>query len=670
VATLFGSARASASIRSSKSSWPPLIRIGTHTLRRCSSAPTGYCGTLAVPLDWGVPGGPRIRIAFTFYPATDRRHRALGTVVPVEGGPGYSSVNSVDGGYSAMYGTILRSRNLLAIDNRGTGASTPIDCPALQNFSRPTATRAFQKSAAACAARLNHRWRYRNGSWVHASDLFNSAPAAEDLAAVITALKLNRIDLYGDSYGSFFAQVFASRFPQLLRSVVLDSTYQTLNLDPWYRSTITSMPAAFNAVCRRTQACAAIAPGSSWTRLRALAARVRRHPISGKVPGSNGTIDNVSMRVTGLVDLLTDAAGDPGIYRAIDASARALLQDRNPAPLLRLYAQRLANDEAYFGLPASEYSVGLYLAASCLDYPQLFSMSATPRLRAAELAQAVALLPGSTFGPFTTAEWLAQDQNSEAYTACLDWPAPTVAQRPIAGAPPLLPASMPVLVLGGELDSLTPPAGVPAVLSQLGGRSRFIEVANATHVVGENNTPCGSTLVKAFVLHPQAIGSLDASCAKAAPPIQAVGIYPGRLSAAPASHPPAKGTASPRALHIPFAAVFTAEDAIARYEAIGATVDHGLFGGVIRANAAGTLLTLTRDQLVPGVAISGNVRITATNSSRGDVAAATLTVTARGLPLRHIHRHLSHLRAEGSGGPGGPERHGGGPPHHIRNQRP
>ena len=44
---------------------------------------------------------------------------------------------------------------------------------------------------------------------------------------MIEALQLGKVDLYGDSYGSFFAQVFASRFPQLVRSVTLDSTYET-----------------------------------------------------------------------------------------------------------------------------------------------------------------------------------------------------------------------------------------------------------------------------------------------------------------------------------------------------------------------------------------------------------------------------------------------------------
>ena len=81
------------------------------------------------------------------------------------------------------------------------------------------------------------------------------------------------------------------------------------------------------------------------------------------------------MGVVGLVDLVNDAAGDPIIYRELDASARALLLADDPDPLLRLYAQRLASDEAYFDTPAAAYSGELYFAVSCLDYPQLFDMS-------------------------------------------------------------------------------------------------------------------------------------------------------------------------------------------------------------------------------------------------------------------------------------------------------
>lgn len=609
----------------------PTIRVGTQTLTRCRLQPLAYCGRLLVPLDWRARRGPRITIAYRWYPATqpvspDR------TVVPIEGGPGLPTTASVDG-YRAMYRPLLRHWNLLAVDNRGTGASTPLDCRRLQRFHGSTAGPAFQRVVGRCGATLDHRWRYPDGRWVHASDLFASASTARDLAAVIRALRLDRIDLYGDSYGSWLAQVFAARFPGLIRSVVLDSTYETVNLDPWYRGTIRAMPAAFDVVCRRAPACASAARGSSWSRLRALARSLRRHPISGTVPSHTGTLRHVTMHVTGLVDLLNDAAEDPGIYQAIDAAARAWLRDRDPAPLLRLYDQRLAYDENYFGVPASEDSAGLYFAVACLDYPQLFDMHATPSARTAELAAAEAALPASTFSPFTVREWMAQNENTEAYTACIQWPAPKVAEGPIVRSLPLLPASIPVLVLAGELDTITPPAGAGVVLSQIGGRSRLITFANATHVVGAGNTYCASVLVQEFVAEPAGIGGLDASCAYAVPAIHAVGAYVSRLAAVVPLRPLPGSTTNPAALRLAAAALSTAADAISRYDSIVGSADHGLRGGTVRASDDGRLLTLKADQLIPGVAISGEVRLSnAANPLDGQIAVATLTATARNLP--------------------------------------
>jgi pimeloyl-ACP methyl ester carboxylesterase len=129
---------------------------------------------------------------------------------------------------------VLAERNLLAVDLRGTGASTPITCPGIQDFTGQTSGPSFDRVAWACGALLNHTWTDASGRHVAASDLFTSALAAADVAAVVGALGVPSVDLYGDSYGSWFAQVFANRYAQLLRSVILDSTYSTVTLDPWY----------------------------------------------------------------------------------------------------------------------------------------------------------------------------------------------------------------------------------------------------------------------------------------------------------------------------------------------------------------------------------------------------------------------------------------------------
>ena len=93
---------------------------------------------------------------------------------------------------------------------------------------------------------------------------------------------------------------------------------------------------------------------------------------------------------------------------------------------------------------------------------------------------------------------------------------------------------MPVLVLGGELDTWTPPAGAPNVLAQIGGHSRFIELANSTHVVGEGDTACGSSLIGSASWHSRARSTPSTrSCAPLVPPIHAVGVYAATLGQQP-----------------------------------------------------------------------------------------------------------------------------------------
>jgi pimeloyl-ACP methyl ester carboxylesterase len=598
------------------------ITVGSERLTPCAAGPSSYCGKLAVPLDYRHPRGATITIAYRWYPASSPVDGvASGTVLPVEGGPGFPSIGSVPGGYRVMYGPLLHQWNMLAIDLRGTGSSAPLDCPALQNFTGRASGPTFNAVVGDCAAALDHRWRTPTGAFVHASDLFTSATAAADVASVVRALGLQQVDVYGDSYGSFFAQVFARRYPALVRSLTLDSTYATEQLDPWYRSTIESIPTAFDTVCDRSPACAGAATGASWPRIEALADRLRTSPVTRRVPGPDGAVESVTMDVVGLVDLVSDAAGDPSIYRSLDAAARADLADDDPAPLLRLYAQRLAFDEDYFATSARAYSGELYFAVSCLDYPQLFDMSADASTRMAQLQSAAAALPPGTFAPFTTAEWLSQNENTEAYSACVSWPSPRDAGPPTAGQPPL-PASTPVLILGGELDTWTPPSGISQVTGELGGTSRVIVLANATHVVGEADTICGSQLVEAFVAAPSSLDTLDASCAARVPTIHAVGIYARSLTEVPPLTPSPGTTGSQPLLRLAAASVATAGDAVARYQDTVGTFDHGLHGGTARAQRGGKTITLTGDTLVPGVPVSGIIRTSST--------AVTATLTAHG----------------------------------------
>ena len=213
-----------------------------------------------VPLDYASAASPRIRVGFRWLPASGH---AAGTVLAVEGGPGFATTGT-QGAYLAMMGPLKRTRNLLLVNLRGTGNSTVINCPGLEHAGSKQYGQRFNRLVAACGRQLNHTWHYRGGGWVHASDLFNTAYTARDVSGVLRALHLGRVDLYGDSYGSWFSQVFASRYPGQLRSVTLDSTYQVLGLDPWYTTTVVTARRAFAQACRLSAACTAATGGRQW----------------------------------------------------------------------------------------------------------------------------------------------------------------------------------------------------------------------------------------------------------------------------------------------------------------------------------------------------------------------------------------------------------------------
>ena len=580
---------ASAAARAAVAGRAVRVQVGTITLRRCAAKPLTFCGRLAVPLDYSSAASPAIRVGFRWLPATGA---AAGTILAAEGGPGYASTGS-EPEYRAMAGRLLATRNLLLIDLRGTGTSTPVKCPGLEQAGAKQHGRHFDHLVAACGARLNHTWHYRDGGWVHASDLFNTAYSARDVARVLRALRLGPVDLYGDSYGSWFAQVFASRYPGRLRSVTLDSTYQVLGLDPWYTTTVLTARHAFAQACERSAACAAATRGGrAWTRIGALARRLARRPVSGPTTSASGTPGRLTVTPLTLVNLVNNAGFDPVVYQDLDAAARALLRHGDAAPLLRLAALSLGFDDTNESLPG--FSDGLYFAVSCTDYVQLFDRSARPSVRHRQYRAALRREPAGTFAPFSLAQWTSMDQYTEAYSACLDWPAPARHNRPITRRPPLVPARLPVLILSGSLDSLTPRLdGATLVARQVGRSARLVTLANLTHVTEQDgDSGCAMSIYQRFVSDPGGLPDENTSCAGRVSPIHTVGSYPRRLADAVPASPLPGNQAGRQALRAATVALASVGDEVSRWPLLSGNRDLGLRGGRV-AFSGGTDLKIT-----------------------------------------------------------------------------
>ncbi len=131
------------------------LHVGRLVVHRCAVAPRALCGSVPRPWDPHDRRSGTIKVGFAFVPARTASRPALGTVVPHEGGPGYSTTGTT-ASYIDMYGHLLDRRNLLLVDQRGTGRSEPVSCPALQNLTGPYAPAAAVPPAGPARRRLHN----------------------------------------------------------------------------------------------------------------------------------------------------------------------------------------------------------------------------------------------------------------------------------------------------------------------------------------------------------------------------------------------------------------------------------------------------------------------------------------------------------------------------------
>lgn len=597
------------------------ITVGAVTLPACGTSPLAWCKKIQVPFDYTDPAAGTTGVYLEWYPVTGGS--AVGTVLTVQGGPGYASTDYRDD-YLKMLGNLTASRNVLIVDLRGTGRSDAINCAGVQTWTPPDGNQAYIDAVGACATQLNTARQRSDGSYVRGAELYTTANAARDLATVIDRLQTGPVDYYGDSYGTYIGQVFTSRYADKLRSVTLDAAYPVLGADPFYPDSLATAKTAFNKACNRSAACTGATSGQSWSRLSALVDLVRAHPFSGATKDPGGTNVTATVDVDAMVQLVQAAGSDNGVYRELDPAVRAYTELNDATALLRLVAQTVDNTSDS-GLP-EEFSAGLYEANACNDYPQPFSYNGNYGYRQAQYQAAVGALPADQFAPFTVAEWTTSPV--EEFNSCLRWPKPTVDDPPIVSGTPIAPPDLPVMVFSGELDSLTTPVEGQRVAAQMGPSARWIQIGNMIHVSAMLDfIGCAEGLVQTFIRHPNQLMSMDAGCAANMPETRVVGTFPTTLVQATPATATAGNTASADARRLAAIGAAAVGDGIWHWWYIPGNKGNGLRGGNIKfAGADPFTVTFTNVKWTTDTSVNG----TATwNQSTGHVTAS-VTVTGPG----------------------------------------
>lgn len=597
------------------------VTVGGLTLTECQPDLGGFCGQITRPLDTEgrVPGD--LSIGFEWYPRHDARQPSEGTILVQEGGPGYSSTGTRDG-YLQLFAPLRDRRDVLIIDKRGTGLSSPIDCQPLQ------AAGDFPAEAlAACAQQLGP------GAW-----FYGSAYAADDVAAVMDALKIDRVDYYGDSYGTWFGQVFAQRHPGRLRTLVLDSAYPTIGLSPWFDTEWTAGRDGFELVCQRSPSCRDLG-GRSLGRIDRLVQTLRTQPGKAEARDGDGNTVTVSVDAPTLFLLMNNAGGAPTFYRDLDAAARAYLDAKDPAPLHRLMAEAVAQNTPG-GEPAA-FSTGLFVAVVCSDYPRVFPPGVTRAERERQMLKAEALqaeMRPDLFAPFTQTEADQSPLNWEKLDMCLDWPLPPKGVTAASAVDPKVDfPRVPTLVLAGDIDSTTSPEEAFQA-ARLFPDVTFLLVRNLTHITamtdqavfvppkGGDATGCVAPIVRNFVKSGGDAG--DTSCTQKIRPIRTVPAFATQTAAVAPAKATAGNAATEADLRLASAAAETAGDVLARYFLAGSGSGAGLRGGSFSFEAfdAGYVFTLDQVRWTEDLAVSGTVRW---NQETGAVTAE-LTLAGAG----------------------------------------
>jgi pimeloyl-ACP methyl ester carboxylesterase len=608
---------------------PNTITVGDLTLTLCNTAYIGYCGSIARRIDpSGVTPG-KVTIGFEYYPRRDLAHARLGTILPQEGGPGYSSTGTRDY-YLTLFDALRDRRDVLIVDKRGTGLSGPIDCADLQTGSTDL------DAVTACAKQLGAT------AWFFGTDY-----AANDIIAVMDSLDIDDADFYGDSYGTFVGQVMAGLYPHRLRSIILDSAYPVRAPDPWFATDWAAAWSGIDLSCARSPSCSSLG-GRATLRMQRIIDTIRRHPIQGDAPDGNGDLQPTTIDLSSLI-ILIDAAGyGPPIYRDLDAAARAWLDSKDPLPLLRLVAE-----ENTVSLSApDEFSYGLAEAVTCTDYPLLYDLRKPRASRNREYAEALEDAREhrpNLFAPFSLDEGIDSMVYITPLDLCLPWPMPPKGLAPGSPGAPLPPRvhfpAVPTLVLSGDLDSITSVTDASEATEQFPNAVHVV-VPNLGHVVADSDEiGCTLGIVHRFVKN---LAPGDTRCVQEVRPVRTVPRF-ARTAGELAPLKALKGDKTSDAQRrIAAAGLEAIGDVIARYYVTFNFVDGGLRGGSLSyaATDTGYAFTLTDFKWTEDVAVSGTVSWDQTSNIIA--AQVTLKTASKQVGSLQVHWNDAHIDAMAS----------------------
>ena len=412
------------------------------------------CGTLMRPLDPSGEVAGEIALRVAVVPALNLTPEP-DPLVPIAGGPGQGSVQFYSA-YSAAFENVRRNRDILLVDQRGTGESSRMDCPVdeelLEGQYSVEVTIEYTRD---CLEALPHDPRF-----------FTTSVAVTDLEAVRAALGYASLNLYGISYGSRVAQHFARRYPASTRSIVLDGVVPPqVSLGPEIATESQKALDRILSRCAEDADCQERFPDIRATFQRVVD-QLRASPVSVEVPHpSSGRFERllfghnelaVAVRLLAyrpssiaLLPLLISEAG-AGNFVPLASQYQMIIIAMMDALAIGMHNAVMCSEDAPF------------LDAATIDYDSI------------------------------AASYMGSTQMKSLEAMCSVWPAGPVDD----GFKQPLSSDIPVLLLSGDADPITPPRYADMAAVKL-DRARHLVGKHQGH--GQITVGCTRRLVAEFV---------------------------------------------------------------------------------------------------------------------------------------------------------------------------
>ncbi len=437
------------------------------------------CGELEVAENPALPLGRKIRLAFARIPAISRRKHPDPLFV-LAGGPGMAATTFYTM-VAPVFGRIHRDRDIVLLDQRGTGKSNPLNCHgSFETELRPESGSDIADETHRCLQALSATADVTQ---------YTTSIAVKDLDHVRDVLGYDRINLYGVSYGTRVAQHYLRQFPQRTRSLVLDGVVPPqVFLGPDMALNAERSLQRILARCAQESACRERL-GDPERDYHSLWAMLRSHPVPVSVADpSTGQSRQFELTTFHLATVLRLS-----IYSAEPTALLPFLlhdawESKNYS---RLAAQFLLLTRSY----ADVVSQGMNNTVTCAEDISLYEPAAGDSFPLTRIDRSKL---ESTF--------LGTAQLDALLTVCKDWPRGPI--DPDFHAP--LHSAVPTLLLSGSDDPVTPPA-----YAEMAGRgltnSRQLLLQGFNH--GQLAAPCMDRVMQDFIDRISVV-ALDTSCTR------------------------------------------------------------------------------------------------------------------------------------------------------------